>query len=187
MQHQIAMIGFVVALATSHGCSSSSFNGSSGTTTPATQKNPSSNGQAVQTPLPIATPFPSVAPVFPPNSVTKGSFTVWATPPNPAPGQSYAINVSVVLPSNVFSLSKADLSGTLIGTDGYQQSIIPIDAPGVAPQTFSYTPPNANIPGSTGTALLIMRIPGAMKNVKDTLTVSSAVLQENQTISIIFQ
>ncbi len=167
-------------------CSSNSFSGSSGTAAPATPKTPSSNGQAVATPIPLpsATPIPTI---LPQNAVTQGSFTVWAEPPNPAPGQNYSINVAVKLPSNTYSYTKADLSGTLVGTDGYQQAIIPVTAVGIAPQTFTFTPANPSIPGSTPSALLVMHIPGAMKNVRDTLTVTSVTLQESQTIGIIFQ
>ena len=190
MQH-IFSIAFSLSLTAVMGaCSSNSFSGSSSTAAPATPKTPSSNGQAVATPLPVATPIPTV---LPQNAVVKGSFTVWAEPPNPTPGQSYTINISVKLPSNVSSYKKANLTGTLVGTDGYQQAIIPADAPGIAPQTFTFSPANPLIPGSTASALLVMQIPGAMKNVRDTLTVVSSVpevqppVYDSQTIGIIFQ
>lgn len=75
----------------------------------------------------------------------------------------------------------ADLSGLLIGTDGYQQAINQSGGiMGNSLQSFTY------LPGSTQ-AELLMHIPGAMKFVRDTINIHSNMLNESQNISIIFQ
>lgn len=129
------------------------------------------------------TPIPPVKPVVPPppkppqEAVTKGSFTVWANPPNPKMFESYEIHVRVKLPANTFQYNRMDLSGTLYGTDGYQQTINVDD--GLSVQRFNFTP-------GSGYAELIMPIPGASGGVSDTLTVNSRLIKESQTIKIVF-
>jgi hypothetical protein len=133
------------------------------TSTPVVQSPPVSNNPQIQPPVPQG-------------AIVQGSFTVWADPPNPSQGQRYNIHMRVKLPSNVGQYSRADLSGTLFGTDGYFQTINGM---------FGFIQPFYFDP-SAGFAELVMPIPGAKQGVHDSLKVSSAVLQESQTINIIF-
>jgi len=133
------------------------------------------------TPTPVVQPpvvntNPQVQPPVPQGAIVQGSFTVWADPPNPSQGQRYNIHMRVKLPSNVGQYSRADLSGTLFGTDGYFQTINGM---------FGFIQPFYFDP-SAGFAELVMPIPGAKQGVHDSLKVSSSVLQESQTINIIF-
>jgi hypothetical protein len=125
---------------------------------------------------PAINPNPQVQPPVPQGAIVQGSFTVWADPPNPAQGQRYNIHMRVKLPSNVGQYSRADLSGTLFGTDGYFQTINGM---------FGFIQPFYFDP-SGGFAELVMPIPGAKQGVHDSLKVSSSVLQESQTINIVF-
>ena len=122
---------------------------------------------------PVPSPVPSPVPQ---QSITQGSFTVWANPPNPQEGQRYDVHIRVKLPSNAMQYNRADLSGTLFGTDGYFQSINGFFG---FIQPFFYTP-------GTDYAELIMPIPGAKRGVNDSLKVTSRLLNESQTISIWF-
>jgi len=61
--------------------------------------------------------------VGPPHAVIDGNFAVWASPPNPRPGQSYAIYIRIRLPDRIHEYRRNDLSGFLVGTDGYRKSL----------------------------------------------------------------
>ena len=129
------------------------------------------------TPTPATIPIPAPAPL-PANAIVQGSFTVWADPPHPMEKQSYFIHVRVTLPTTVTTYTKQDLSGTLVGTDGYHQTINnPIL--GFVTQQFHFTP-------GSGSAELVMLIPGALQGIDDTLQVTSQLLHESQTVLVHF-
>lgn len=166
----VVLVMSIMVLSSFFGCrASNSFSGGSGREG-ARQMTPG-------TPPPVAdaVPQPQPPPV-PQQAVTQGSFTVWANPPNPVEGQPYNIHVRVKLPSNVNQYARNDLSGTLVGTDGYIQPMNGI---------FSLIQPFYFVPGS-GFAELVMRIPGAKRGVNDTLKVTSRLINESQDISIWF-
>jgi hypothetical protein len=124
-------------------------------------------------PIPVAAPTP-----LPTNAIVQGSFTVWADPPHPMEKQSYFIHVRVTLPKTVTTYTRQDLSGTLIGTDGYRQRINdPIM--GFITQQFHFTP-------GSGSAELVMLVPGALQGIDDTLQVTSQLLHESQTVLVHF-
>lgn len=159
----------VIAAFSVLGCrEASSFSGGSG------RQGASSLPPSTVNPAPQ--PAPQNLPPVPQQAVTQGSFTVWANPPNPVEAQPYNIHVRVKLPSNVTQYSRNDLSGTLFGTDGYIQPMNGI---------FSFIQPFYFVPG-TGFAELVMRIPGAKRGVNDTLKVTSKLINESQSISILF-
>ena len=110
--------------------------------------------------------------------VRKGSFTVWADPAIPEQGQGYAIHVVVKLPGNFSNYSAADLSGTLDGSDGYDLTINSPDNEG--DQTLLFEP-------GSGTAELILEVPGGATGIADTLVVRSHLLNESQSISVKFK
>jgi hypothetical protein len=152
------------------GCrQASSFSGGTG------RQGASSAPPATGTPAPQ--PAPQNLPPVPQQAITQGSFTVWANPPNPVEAQPYNIHIRVKLPSNVSQYGRNDLSGTLLGTDGYVQPMNGI---------FSFIQPFYFVPG-TGFAELVMRIPGAKGGVNDTIKVTSKLINESQSISILFR
>ena len=153
---------------------SNSFSGSQRTQParkPIAKHEPQPSDNVVPSPPPVVQPTP----VTPPNGIVKGSFTVWAVPPNPAQDEDYDIHVRVNLPLTITSYAVTDLSGTLVGTDSYTQKINGLFD--VISQRFIYSP---------GSAELVMKIPGADRGVDDTLNVASKVLNESQSILIHF-
>jgi hypothetical protein len=164
----LACLSYLLTVSAFSGCKTASFSGGSG------RQGVAQTPPQVEAPAPQ--PSPSVQPPTPQQAITQGSFTVWANPPNPVEAQPYNIHIRVKLPSNVTQYTRTDLSGTLIGTDKYIQPINGI---------FSFIQPFYFVPGS-GFAELVMRIPGAKRGVNDTLTVTSKLISESQTISILF-
>jgi hypothetical protein len=105
-------------------------------------------------------------------AITKGSFTVWTIPEDPAPGQNYLIIIQVKLPDRITRYRRSDLKGTVVGTDGYEQFI-----PG---RRRGYLPVKDN------KAQLVVFVPAAESLVRDTIKVSSKILKEKQTLEIEF-
>lgn len=130
---------------------------------------------APPSPPPVDNRTPAAAPPapLPPGAIVQGSFTVFADPPNPMEGQDYYVHVRVKLPATLSSYSRSDLSGTLVGTDGYTH-------------TIGYDAYLEKFMSGQGSAELIIEVPGAFRGVNDTLRVTSRALNESQTISIRF-
>lgn len=117
--------------------------------------------------------------LFPAGAVTKGSFTVWTKPEDPAPGENYKIIIRVSLEKAGFKDKKyplRDLAGTLVGTDGYKQAF---------PVKTSVGQPDYLIVRD-GYVDHEVFVPGAFKLVKDTIKVKSYMLKEEQTLQIVF-
>lgn len=106
------------------------------------------------------------------NAVTKGSFTVWTVPEDPKPRQTYIIVIQIELPEHLRRYPRRDLSGRVIGTDGYTQPI-PDRRRGYLPVKEHQTQ-------------LQVRVPGGDQLVKDTIEVESRILKEKQTLVIVF-
>ncbi|MBF0441537.1 MAG: hypothetical protein HQK54_06505 [Oligoflexales bacterium] len=115
----------------------------------------------------------------PKEAVTKGSFTAWTNPVQPAQGQPYRIIIQITLPSNVTSYNINDLSGTIVGTDTYTQGI------GRNFRTKMY-PESQTYQTSGNKAQVIITIPGAYSGVRDTINVASDILNERQNILLTF-
>ncbi|MCX6119554.1 MAG: hypothetical protein NT027_18610 [Proteobacteria bacterium] len=137
---------------------------------------PKASPTATLTPIASNSPLPSPKPTVIPNAIVKGSFTVWADPSAPKEDEDYQIHVRVKLPPGTISYNRNDLSGTLVGTDGYSQRI---NDPDEQDQTFSFVP-------TAGYAELVMWIPGTYKGVDDTLRVTSRLISESQVIIVHF-
>ncbi len=118
----------------------------------------------------LAPPVKEAEPEGHPGAVTKGSFTAWTEPASPAAFQDYQIVIEVKLPSSVVDYPPGDLSGTLFGTDGYDQKIL-------------------GLPEMIGAhkARIVVDVPGAFFHVRDTIDLKSAMLQETQQIVLTFQ
>ena len=172
----------VACIGSLEGCGpSNSFSGSN----PAPASRPRQTSDAIvdtlQTPVappssqPVDNRTPAAAPPapLPPGAIVQGSFTVFANPPNPMEGQDYYVHVRVKLPATLSSYSRSDLSGTLVGTDGYTH-------------TIGYDADLEKFLSGQGSAELIILVPGSFRGVNDTLRVTSRALNESQTISIRF-
>ncbi|MFG0333527.1 MAG: hypothetical protein ACF8TS_09215 [Maioricimonas sp. JB049] len=135
----------------------------------------------------------------PENAVRKGSFTAWWIPEaerfgeeveagqNPRPGQNYRIVIQIRVPEKLRVYRLSDLSGDVIGTDGYRQRIpeqaFIVDADGdLIPARRRRTAPVRD-----GIVQLVFRVPGARADVRDTITVASKMLKEEQSLELVFE
>lgn len=134
----------------------------------------------------------------PKNAVRKGSFSAWTIPiaqrfgekpqagDSPRPGQAYFIVIQVQVPEGRRTYKVNDLSGKIVGTDGYQQ-LIPAQA---FVQHKSGKLVRAQIgrllPIIDGVVQILIRVPGADALVKDTVSVKSRSLKEQQTLELVF-
>jgi hypothetical protein len=130
------------------------------------------------------TPAAPAAPVIPESAVTKGSFSAWTEPPSPRAMENYWIVIRVKLPSDIGEYSRNDLSGQVVGTDMYVQSLSAM--PG-ASQIDKWKGPPENFFTFSGGAELRIGVPGAYTLVQDTINIRSAVLKEQQTLTLIFR
>ena len=112
----------------------------------------------------------------PDSAITKGSFTVWTEPEDPAPYEDYNVIVQVKLDSGISSYSKSDLTGNLVGTDGYTQIL----------GKYALFDSLKHYPSKGYARLTTSTVPGSYENVRDDITITSKILNETQTISIVF-
>ncbi len=114
---------------------------------------------------------------IPPSAVSKGSFTIWAEPENPEPLESYTIYTRVKLPKGPHSYDIGDLSGSLMGTDGFA---IPLGGRDSAYSTLAFSPKRHS-------ATMMTEVPGAKTSgIKDTIIIKSKLLKEEQQIELVF-
>jgi len=134
----------------------------------------------------------------PKNAVKAGSFTAWTIPiaeilgekttagDNPRPGQDYHIVIQVKVPTKRKSYRIADLSGKIVGTDGYVQ-VIPSQAFFQDDEgRMVRAKIGRRLPIVEGVVQIIIRVPGAHALVKDTIRIKSKLLKENQKLELIF-
>ena len=101
--------------------------------------------------------------------VRKGSFTAWTVPADPAPGENYLIIIQVQYKNSKQKLNPNDVSGMVIGTDGYRKRIMK--------STVRFLPDASQV---------VIDIPGAEVNVRDTIRIYSTILRESQNLEIVF-
>ncbi len=119
----------------------------------------------------LAVPAVSV----PSYAVTKGSFSAWTEPKDPEPLKAYIIRIVVHLPGDWEKPAKfrmKDISGMVIGTDGYKQAI-----------RFK---PTQTVLVQDGAVQIDIPVPGARKLVRDTIRIESKLLKEKQVIQLVF-
>ncbi len=137
---------------------------------------------------------------IPENAVVAGHFAAWWIPkaerygeqvkPGQLPrvGQDYRIIVQLQIPEGRKSLRITDLSGEIVGSDGYKQRI--------PDRAWIYNAQGKLVPVRghprlkviDGTIQIVFKVPGAGKqDVRDTITVRSKLLDEEQTLTLIFQ
>jgi hypothetical protein len=109
---------------------------------------------------------------IPGHAQTKGSFSAWADPRDPKPGENYDIVIQIKLPGNITKIRGSDITGNVIGTDSYRQTI-----------RFK---PNELLPIEGGMARIRIPVPGAARLVRDTIRVESKLLREKQIFEIEF-
>ncbi|MCA9079612.1 MAG: hypothetical protein KDA58_03595 [Planctomycetaceae bacterium] len=134
----------------------------------------------------------------PKNAVKAGSFTVFTLPKtrfgekavpgqSPRPNQDYFIVIQVAMPTNRTVYPLRDLSGVIIGTDGYRQKIPQgafvlndQDQMTPAPQTRSIEVIDDHVQ-------VFILVPGADRLVQDRIHVASRLLRESQDLEIQFE
>jgi hypothetical protein len=107
---------------------------------------------------------------------SKGSFTVWTDPQDPAPSEDYHIVVQVDVSdarNKGGRYPKRDISGSVVGTDNYRQKF-------GGPEADGYFDVVKN------RVQFRILVPGAAQLVRDTIEVRSEMLKEHQTIEIVF-
>lgn len=127
---------------------------------------------------PAPAPVTEVVPPVPEKVVKKGSFSVFTIPVDPEPGKSYDIVITVDLSSadEISNYKQSDLTGSIMGTDGFMYGL-GSNLDGI--ETFNFMPEKLQ-------AVLKITIPGAIKNTKDTVKINSSLLEESQTIELVF-
>lgn len=108
----------------------------------------------------------------PGHAQTKGSFTAWADPRDPKPGQDYFIVIRVQVPKNIKKYRATDLTGSVKGTDSYKQDI-----------RFQ---PGEQFPIEDGAVVIRIRVPGGGRLVRDSIKIESKILKEKQEFEIEF-
>ena len=143
--------------------------------TPQPQLLPQTTPAASMSSSTLASPSPLPGLYIPDYSVSRGSFTAWTFPQSPMIFQDYTIIIVVRLPQMVFNYGPYDITGTVVGTDKYEQDL----ADPIARRTFGLF---------AGYARLEIGVPGAFeRRVRDRITVTSAFLQETQQLDLMFQ
>jgi hypothetical protein len=139
-------------------------------------------------------------PEIPDNAVQAGSFTAWWIPkverygekvvPGQLPrvGQEYQIVVQIRVPEGRRSFRVEDLSGEIVGTDGYRQNIPDrawsLDEKGELTRVAGR--PLLRV--IDGYAQIVFKVQGAGKaGVRDTIRIRSRMLSEEQTLVLVFQ
>ncbi len=124
--------------------------------------------------------------------VSAGSFTAWTVPKDPGPGEDYKIVIMVKVPEKRTLYPIGDLSGEVIGTDGFTLEI-PFgkfrDRYGTRIQRrglLVFPRRNDRVRVVDGNVQIVVDIPGASRLVKDTIEVKSRMLKEDQTLEIEF-
>jgi hypothetical protein len=146
-----------------------------------------------------------IGPFVPGNAVRKGSFAAWTIPivnadfpkrfgdPDPKPGDSprpkqpYHIIIQIKVPRNktTYALT-SDLTGTIVGTDGYRQKI-PEHTLVLAADGKTFVQPRGSVRVKNGLVHIQVRVPGAERLIRDTIVISSKMLKEEQTLELVFE
>lgn len=127
-------------------------------------------------------------------AVTKGSFTAWTSPAKPQPRESYRIIIEVRLPDGLTRYRLSDLSGNVVGTDNFQRRL-PLDRRPSFKSTSFYTDENNKLKAISGGEVvkvrenrvqLVVLIPGAADEIRDTIKIKSRRLREEQELELVF-
>ncbi len=124
-------------------------------------------------------------------AVTRGSFTAWTEPKNPASGQNYLIIIQIRLPDDVSRYRLSDLSGEVKGTDNYRQKIpyepkSPFAAAVSSPSGLKAVRPTESVEVVDHKVQLAIKVPGANRLTQDTIRIRSKRLREDQELTLVF-
>jgi len=119
-----------------------------------------------------APPTPQIRP-SPPHATVVGAFSAWTEPEFPAPGDAYVIVIQVTLPERIKRYSSGDLSGVIIGADGYRKYIRGHKA--------------HFLPIVHHTARLRIPVIGAERARQDNIIIQSRILRQRQLIQLSYQ
>lgn len=126
-------------------------------------------------------------------AVSAGSFTAWTVPEDPKPGQDYMIVIRIKVPKGTTSYRVSDLSGQIVGTDGYTLTV-PVDRnPSRADRTKTERSGRL-VPVKSrdrlrvveGHVQLMVDVPGAASLTRDSIRLKSKLLKEEQKLEIVF-
>lgn len=143
---------------------------------------------------------PDSEPPLPRNAVRAGSFAAWWIPiavrygevvePGqlPRPGQAYHIYVQIRVPGGRPAFRLDDLSGEIVGTDGYRQQIpdraLIHDEKGSLVKSAG----RGHARVQQGLAVIVFRVEGAGRaGIRDTISIRSRTLGEEQQLTLEFQ
>lgn len=126
-------------------------------------------------------------------AVSAGSFTAWTVPEDPRPGQDYIIVIRVKVPKATTSYRVSDLSGQIVGTDGYTLQV-PVDNNPSRRDRTKTERAGRLVPVKSrdrlrvvkGHVQLMVDVPGAASLTRDTIQVRSRMLKEEQKLEIVF-
>ena len=138
---------------------------------------------------------------LPQNAVQAGSFAAWWIPKQerygevvepgqlPREGQDYRIYVQIAVPEGRRTYKVDDLSGEIVGTDGYKQLIPALafvaDGEGNLVRAAGA---RSYLPVRNGVAEIIFKVQAAGKaGVQDTIRIRSRLLGEEQLLTLVFQ
>jgi len=134
-----------------------------------------------------------------------GSYSAWVTPiyddrfprpdgaPDPQPGdsplsgQSYLITIQIRVPHDLKHYPIDDLSGEVVGTDGYRQQIPKHTYRVAADGRLMSTDALSQLPVEKGVVEIVVKMPGSRQLVKDTIILNSKLLNEEQTLEVKFK
>lgn len=124
---------------------------------------------------------------LPDNAQTKGSFTVYTSPKDPKPLQEYWIIVQMELPGNLKDYDPSDMFINVRGTDDYVARIKDGQW-SVGPQVVEDITMTDWVEYSADKEFVEFKllIPGAYRNVQDSIEVQSKILDESQNFVIMF-
>lgn len=141
----------------------------------------------------------------PGNAVRAGKFTAFAQPiiakgfgdnrkeelgqPGDSPGhkQDYYIVIHIKVGSVRKTYPISDLIGTVVGTDGYRQTVpqgMFVLNPDGTPEPLK---PDKRIKVTRGVVQLLVRVPGGESGVRDQIALKSKILKEEQKLQLVFQ
>lgn len=114
----------------------------------------------------------------PGRAVTKGSFTVWTEPADPRPFENYHIVVQIRVPRGLDAYPRSDLRIEVRGTDRFHLKL-------PDPRYQFFEQGELTVIGDQ--VQLVLPIPGARANVRDTIDVESVkILREKQRLELKF-
>lgn len=128
-------------------------------------------------------------------AVTKGSFTAWTVPKDPEPGEDYKIVIVLKLPESSRRYRIRDLTGKVVGTDGFELEIPFERFRGTygtrVPKLGKLSFPSRNdfVRPVDGKVQIVVDVPAAgarSTRVRDRIEVASKMLKEDQTLEIEF-